>query len=129
MDLKETMHAMPMSTINHEYNVGGDVKPCSIQSNVLVLLLVHRGAVTADRKWTHKQIYCYFKDLYCYLVKNFRKDWNKFPEIFRPEISGLITSLAVMPYTHLILYIVLTTFSGVPANHIWTNFLQFLCLH
>jgi len=31
------MHAMPMSTINHK-------------NNVLVLLLVHRGAVKADRK-------------------------------------------------------------------------------
>ena len=37
VDLNETMHATPMSTINHEYNV-------------LVLLLVHRGALTADRK-------------------------------------------------------------------------------
>ena len=34
MDLNETMHAMPVSTINHE-------------NNVLVLLLVHRGAVIA----------------------------------------------------------------------------------
>jgi len=32
VDLNETMHAMSMSTINHE-------------NNVLVLLLVHRGAV------------------------------------------------------------------------------------
>jgi len=31
------MHATPMSTINHK-------------NNVLVLLLVHRDAVTADRK-------------------------------------------------------------------------------
>jgi len=37
VDLSETMHAMPMSTINHV-------------NNVLVLLLVHRGAVKADRK-------------------------------------------------------------------------------
>ena len=39
MDLNETMRAMSMSKINHE-------------NNVLVLLLhvVHRGAVTADRK-------------------------------------------------------------------------------
>jgi len=31
VDLNETMHAMPMSTINHK-------------NNVLTLLLVHRGA-------------------------------------------------------------------------------------
>jgi len=37
VDLNETMHATLMSTINHE-------------NNVLVLLLVHRGAVTADNK-------------------------------------------------------------------------------
>ena len=32
MDLNETMHAAPMSTVNHK-------------NNVLVLLLLHRGAV------------------------------------------------------------------------------------
>ena len=37
MDLNETMHAMSMNTINHK-------------NNVIVLLLVHRGAVKADRK-------------------------------------------------------------------------------
>jgi len=37
VDFNETMHAMPMSTINHK-------------NNVLVLLLVRRGAVKADRK-------------------------------------------------------------------------------
>jgi len=37
VDLNETMHAMPMSTINHE-------------NNVLVLQLVHRSAVKADIK-------------------------------------------------------------------------------
>jgi len=33
-----------MSTTNHE-------------NNVLVLISVHRGAVTADRKWRCKEIY------------------------------------------------------------------------
>jgi len=51
---------MPVSTINHE-------------NNVLVLLLVHRGAVKADRKWRCKQIYSYFEGLYCIFSKNFRK--------------------------------------------------------
>jgi len=37
VDLNETMRATPMSTINQE-------------KNVLVLLLVHRSAVKADRK-------------------------------------------------------------------------------
>ena len=37
VDRNETMHAMHMSTINHE-------------NNVLLLLLMHRGAVIADRK-------------------------------------------------------------------------------
>ena len=37
VDLNETMHVMSMSTINHE-------------NNVLVLLFVHRGAVTVDIK-------------------------------------------------------------------------------
>jgi len=37
VDLSETMHGIPMSTINHE-------------NNVLTLLLVHRGAVKADIK-------------------------------------------------------------------------------
>jgi len=37
VDVNETMHAMPVSTINHEINVS-------------VLLLVHRGAVKTDRK-------------------------------------------------------------------------------
>ena len=37
VDLIETMHTMPMSTINHE-------------NNVVVLLLVHRSAVKAGRK-------------------------------------------------------------------------------
>ena len=37
VDLNETMHAMPMSTINHE-------------NNVVVLLLVHRSAIKGDRK-------------------------------------------------------------------------------
>ena len=37
MDLNETMYAMPMSTVNHK-------------NNVLMLLLVHRGAVKADKK-------------------------------------------------------------------------------
>jgi len=36
VDLNETMHATPISIINHD-------------NNVLVLLLVHRGAVKADR--------------------------------------------------------------------------------
>ena len=44
MDLNETMHAVPMSTISHE-------------NNVIMLLLVHRGAVKADRK--SRQIYSY----------------------------------------------------------------------
>jgi len=39
VDLNETMHATPMSTINHENNVV-----------VHVLLLVHRAAVKANRK-------------------------------------------------------------------------------
>ena len=37
VDLDKTMHVKPMSTVNHE-------------NNVLVLLLVHRGAVKADRR-------------------------------------------------------------------------------
>jgi len=37
VDLNETMHATPMSTINHK-------------NNALVLILVPRGAETADRK-------------------------------------------------------------------------------
>jgi len=37
VDLNETMPVMLMSTINHE-------------DNVLVLLLVHSGAVIADKK-------------------------------------------------------------------------------
>jgi len=37
VDLNETMHASSMSTINHK-------------NNVLLLLLVHRCAVKADRK-------------------------------------------------------------------------------
>ena len=37
VDLNETMHATPVSTISHD-------------NNVSELLLVHRGAVTADRK-------------------------------------------------------------------------------
>jgi len=37
VDVNETMHAMPESTINHK-------------NNVLVLLLVHRGTVKAERK-------------------------------------------------------------------------------
>jgi len=80
------MHATPMSTINHK-------------NNVLVLLLVHRGAVKADRKWRCNQIYSHFEGLYCILVKisgnknyrkfsgNFWKDWNKLTE----EISRLTT--------------------------------------
>jgi len=36
VDVNETMHATPMSTINHE-------------NNVLVLILVHRVAIKADR--------------------------------------------------------------------------------
>jgi len=60
VDLNETMHAMPMNTTNHK-------------NNVLVLILVHRGAVTADRKWRCKQIYSYLEGLYCIFSKNFRK--------------------------------------------------------
>ena len=45
-------HAMPMSTINHE-------------NNVLVLLLVHKDAVTTDRKWNCRVIYSYLEGLYC----------------------------------------------------------------
>jgi len=37
VDLNETMHVTPMSTGNHK-------------NSVLVLLIVHRGAVKADRK-------------------------------------------------------------------------------
>jgi len=47
-----------MSTINHG-------------NNVLVLLLVHRGAVRADRKWRCKQIYSYLEGLYCIFSRNF----------------------------------------------------------
>jgi len=84
------MRATSMGTINHE-------------NNVLVLLLLHRCAVKADRKWRCKQIYSYFEGLYCIFSKkfsgniNFRKDRNKFPEFsgsFLEEISGL-TTLAV----------------------------------
>jgi len=60
VDLTETMHAMPMSKINHG-------------NNVLVLLLVHRGAVTDDRERRCKQLYSYFEGLYCIFSKNFRK--------------------------------------------------------
>ena len=69
MDLNETMHATPMSAINHKNNV--------INKNKL---LVHcapletRGAVKADRKWKCKQIYINLEGLY----------WReKFLEIFR----------------------------------------------
>ena len=51
MDLNETMHAMSVSTINHK-------------NNVLVLLLVHRGAVIAVRKRRCKQIYGYLEGLF-----------------------------------------------------------------
>jgi len=68
------MHATPLS--NHE-------------NNVLVLLLVHRGAVKANRKWRCNQINSYLEGLYCIFSKNFRKffgnfrkDWSKFPENF-----------------------------------------------
>jgi len=60
VDLNETMHAMPLSTINHG-------------NSVLMLLLVHRGAVAGDRKWKCKQIYRYLEGLYCIFSKNFRK--------------------------------------------------------
>jgi len=71
-----------MSTINHE-------------NNVFVLLLVHRGDVKAERKWRCKEIYGYLEGMYGIFSKNFRKfsgnknfrkDWNKFP-----ETSGLTT--------------------------------------
>jgi len=65
VDPNGTMHAMPMSTINHE-------------GNVLVLLLVHRGAaVTTDRKWRCKEITVIWKVYTVFL--------EKFPEI---KISG-----------------------------------------
>jgi len=72
------MHAK--STINHK-------------NNVLVLLLVHRGAVTADRKWRCKQIYRYLEGLYCIFSKNFWKfSGNKnFRKFSRGEISGFTT--------------------------------------
>jgi len=60
------MHAMSMSAINHEINV-------------LVLLLMYRGAVKADRKRRCKQIYRYLEGLYCTFSKNFRKfSWGNF---------------------------------------------------
>ena len=70
VDLNETIHATFMSTINHD-------------NNVLVLLLVHRGAVTGDRKWRRKQIYSHFEGLYRILVKisgNLEISSRKFPE-------------------------------------------------
>jgi len=80
LDLNETMHSMPISTINHE-------------NNVLVLLLVHRDAVTTDRKWRCKQIYSYLAALYCIFSKI---NFHKFQEIkisgnFPEEISVLTT--------------------------------------
>ena len=61
------------------------------ENSVLVLLLVHRGVVTTDRKWRCKQIYSYLEGLYSIFSKNFRKfSVNK----NFSEISGL-TTLAV----------------------------------
>ena len=62
MDLNETMHATPMNTIN----------------NVLMLLLVHRGAVKADRKWRCKQIYRYLEGLYWWEI--FSINFRKYPD-------------------------------------------------
>jgi len=91
------MHATSIGTINHE-------------NSVLVLLLVHRRAVKADRKWRCKQIYSYFEGLYCIFSKNFRKfsgniNFRKFSGkigiIFRrkfpEEISGLTTLISAQP--------------------------------
>jgi len=41
------------------------------ENNVLVLLLVHRGAVTADRKWRCKQIYSYWQGWWVKPLDNF----------------------------------------------------------
>jgi len=68
-----------MSTINHK-------------NDVLALLLVHRSAVKADRKWRCKQIYSdlfisfYFRKFsgnknFLKFSWNLRKDWNEFLEI------------------------------------------------
>ena len=92
MDLNETMHSMPISTINHE-------------NNVSVLLLVHRGAVKPTESKGVIKYTVIWKVCTEFLVKssgnfpeikisgNFRKDRNKLPEIFRRKFPDSQPSL------------------------------------